>query len=216
MRQERVEEYLGAVYRLRVDAETPLPLAQLTEYFGFSPVSIHEMVQKLEEGRWVAYHPYRGVTLTETGTAAALALVRRHRLWERFLSDVLALPWDEAHEVAGDLEHAAPETVTERLAEFLGEPEACPHGAPIPPSEAPLSDRCLHSLGAGSQARVTRIAPETPELLRRIGQMALVPGARLRVVAQEPDGTCVALLGQDDRMATIASADAQAIWIELI
>ncbi len=214
MRQERVEEYLGAVYRLRVDAETPLPLTQLAEYFGFSPVSIHEMVQKLEEGGWVQYHPYRGVALTESGTEAALALLRRHRLWERFLSDVLALPWDEAHIIAGDLEHAAPEAVTERLASFLGEPEACPHGAPIPPQAASSLDQCLRSLGVGTEARVTRIAPETPELLRRIAQLALGPGARVRVMEQKPDGTGIALLAEAGRNVGIPAADAQAIWLE--
>ena len=124
MLQERVEEYLGAIYRLRIDTETPLPLSQLTEYFGFSPVSIHEMVQKLDDRGWVLYHPYRGVTLTDSGEDAALALLRRHRLWERFLADVLDLPWDEAHVIAGQLEHAAPEVVTERLADFLGDPTA--------------------------------------------------------------------------------------------
>ena len=114
---------------------SPVPLSVLGEYFGFSPVSIHEMVQKLSQRGWIVYHPYRGVTLTESGEEVALALLRRHRLWERFLTDMLHVPWDEAHEMAGNLEHAAPESVTERLAELLGDPDSCPHGEPIPPSE---------------------------------------------------------------------------------
>lgn len=216
MRQERVEEYLGAVYRLRSDADTPLPLSQLTEYFGFSPVSVHEMVQKLEEGGWVQYHPYRGVTLTQTGTDAALALLRRHRLWERFLSDVLELPWDEAHTVAGNLEHAAPEAVTERLSTFLGEPSACPHGGPIPPQATSGLEQCLGSLGVGVEARVTRIAPEAPDLLRRVGELSLTPGSLVRVIAQTTEATDVALLAQGGREAAVQAADARAVWLEIV
>jgi len=74
MRQERVEEYLGAIYRLRAAAETPLALAKLTTYFGFSPVSVHEMIKKLSVQGWVIYHPYHGVTLTAAGESIALAL----------------------------------------------------------------------------------------------------------------------------------------------
>ena len=182
---ERAEEYLGAIYRLRVDAETPLPLSQLTEYFGFSPVSVHEMVQKLNDKEWVLYHPYRGVTLTESGEEAAQALLRRHRLWERFLADVLDLPWDEAHAIAGQLEHAAPEQVTERLAVFLGDPTVCPHGGPIPPHMDQLPDHCLGGLAVGAEARVTRIAPETPDRLRHgssteSGPRPLSEGSRSR------------------------------------
>ncbi len=216
MRQERVEEYLGAVYRLRSDADTPLPLAQLAEYFGFSPVSVHEMVQKLEEGGWVQYHPYRGVTLTEAGTDAALALLRRHRLWERFLSDVLSLPRDEAHTAAGDLEHAAPEAVTERLSAFLGEPEACPHGGPIAPQATSALEQCLRSLGVGAEARVTRIAPEAPDLLRRIAQLSLMPGSLVKIVAQTAEATGVALLAEGGRQAVVPAADARAVWMEIV
>src|SRR5512145_2030790 len=140
MQLERAEEYLAGIYRLRAAAGTPLPLSQLTEYFNFSPVSVHEMVVKLGNQGWATYHPYQGVTLTADGEAIAVALVRRHRLWERFLTDKLEIPWEEAHEIAERLEHAASEHVTERLARFLGEPESCPHGEPIPPQPKAAAD----------------------------------------------------------------------------
>jgi DtxR family transcriptional regulator, Mn-dependent transcriptional regulator len=216
MLQDRVEEYLGAIYRLRSSAEEPLPLSQLTEYFGFSPVSIHEMIRKLDDGGWVNFHPYRGVTLTEAGEASARALLRRHRLWERFLTDSLDIPWDEAHAIAGDLEHAAPELVTERLAEFMGDPDACPHGGPIPPAARQSQEWCLRSLGTGAEARVTRISPETSALLKRVAALNLVPGRRLRIVEQTETETKVELQGALAPALSVPNADAQAIWVELM
>ena len=127
-----VEEYLGAIYRLCESPERPLRLSRLQEYLNFTPISIHEMIQKLEKQALVSYVPYHGVTLTEKGKRIAASLVRRHRIWERFLTDQLKLPLDQVHEIAGQLEHAASETVTERLADFMGDPERCPHGSLIP------------------------------------------------------------------------------------
>lgn len=217
MRQERVEEYLGAIYRLRIDDETPVPLSQLTAYFEFSPVSVHEMVQKLEAEGWVTYHPYRGVVLTVAGNETALSLLRRHRLWERFLTDTLSLPWDEAHVIAGDLEHVATDEVTERLAVFLGEPEACPHGGPIPPRARNASELCLCSLSIGAEARVSRISPETPERLRLAADWQLTPGRALKVVVQAEAATEVLVAGEARekmRAITVPVEHAQAIWLE--
>jgi DtxR family Mn-dependent transcriptional regulator len=136
---DHFEEYLGAIFRLRQDAETALPLSQLQLYFGYSPISIHEMVQKLTAQGLVAYQPYHGVILTADGEGIGRDLVRRHRLWERFLTDLLGFPADSVHDIAGQLEHAAPQEVTERLARLLGNPESCPHGDPIPPRRENLS-----------------------------------------------------------------------------
>lgn len=127
-----VEEYLGVIFRLSENTAAPLPLPRLKKYLNISPISIHEMIQRLEKQSLVDYVPYRGVTLTDEGRRIASALIRRHRIWERFLSDQLKMPLDSVHEIAGQLEHAAPEAVTERLAEYLGDPQLCPHGSPIP------------------------------------------------------------------------------------
>lgn len=215
MQQDRVEEYLGAIYRLRSDAETPVPLSRLAEYFGFSPVSVHEMVQKLQASGNVRYHPYRGVTLTPSGTDAATRLVRRHRLWERFLTDVLDIPWHEAHEVADKLEHVATPLVTDRLAAFLGDPLACPHGAPIPPQDFSSSELSLCDLPEGARAQITRIAPEVPALLQRLYQGGVVPGHRVRVLTQSSAGTEVVVDGVP-LPVQVAAEDAGAVWLELI
>lgn len=217
MLQERVEEYLGAIYRLRADPETPVPLSELTGYFGFSPVSVHEMVQKLDDRGLLKYHPYRGATLTEDGEAAARALILRHRLWERFLTDVLHMDWEEAHAIAGRLEHAVSETVTERLADFLGGPDACPHGASIPPGARNGHDQCLREVRAGTQVRVVRISPETPELLRRAKASGLVPGATVRVLTRTDTELEVAVAeAEEGAILAVPDSDARSVWVEVL
>jgi DtxR family transcriptional regulator, Mn-dependent transcriptional regulator len=196
MSQDHIEEYLGAIYRLRQSADEALPLTRLQEYFGFSPISIHEMVQKLDASEMVVYVPYRGVQLSPKGEAVAAALVRRHRIWERFLSDQLALPWDEIHEIAHRLEHAAPELVTERLADLMGEPESCPHGGRIPAAdssetspESPVTNPELSiplTLSIpGKFYRVTSISPEVPEYLKTFQQWDVKPGLVIQLIQSD-------------------------------
>jgi len=194
MGQEHIEEYLGAIYRLRESAAVPLPLVQLQEHFGFSPISIHEMVQKLESLELITYLPYRGVILSPHGEAVASALVRRHRIWERFLTDFLDLPWDTAHQVAGQLEHSAPEIVTERLADLLGKPDSCPHGAKIPPAQTaePVNLSTAQSIrladsGPGKTYQVCCISPEIPDFLKSLKEWEIQPGSVLRLLQSKND-----------------------------
>lgn len=212
MIRERAEAYLGAIYRLRADAETPVALSKLGEYFDFSPVSIHEMVNKLADQGWLVYHPYHGVMLTERGEEIAAALLRRHRLWERFLTDVLEIPWGEAHEIASELEHAASEMVTERLAAFLGRPAYCPHGGPIPPLSERARDQPLVELAAGVPGRVTRIAPESMALLRNVQALGLLPETNMRVIRQQ-EGSTVVQIGASE--VCVPEHIGRAVWIEV-
>ncbi len=171
------EDYLGAIYRLRLGPDIPVPLAALQERLHFSAMAVHEMVQKLTAQGLLTYHPYRGVLLTEMGEALAQGVIRRHRLWERFLTDWLELPWDEAHEVAGHLEHAAPEEVTERLARLMGEPERCPHGGPIPPYQDQRPQQTLAEVEPGAEVMLLAVEPELPDVLRWLGQWHIGLGA---------------------------------------
>ena len=209
MISESEEEYLGAIYRLRESTTKPLPLSNLSSYFDFSPVSVHEMVQKLVLQEYIKYHPYYGVTLSRQGEVIAESLIRRHRLWERFLTDVLEIPWEDAHEIAGQLEHAATGQVTEKLAHFLGEPEVCPHGETIPPALQTMEDVRLLKAPVGSTAQITRISPETPELLHRVREWELKPGYIFRVLEQTDDFTQIAC---ESRTIKVPSDDAKRIW----
>ena len=151
------EEYLEAIYKLG-GQDSPVHLSSLAEYLCLSAASINEMVRRLEEQELVSYTPYHGVVLREDGLCQALAVIRRHRLWERFLTDILGLSWDVVHEEACKLEHAASEQITEKLAELLDNPRHCPHGKPMPPPGCeliPVQDAVpLSDLEVGQEGRV--------------------------------------------------------------
>ena len=193
MNTNHVEEYLGAIYRLRASAEQPVPLPQVRAYLNYTLISIHEMVRKLADQDFINYKPYRGVILTPKGEKVAAALVRRHRIWERFLTDMLSIPWDETHLIAGQLEHAAPELVTERLAWLMGDPEFCPHGSSIPQINQPASPGSstrqpggaetgsLLNLLPGTKSQVVSITPELPEYLSKLNRWGIGPGVMIDV-----------------------------------
>jgi DtxR family Mn-dependent transcriptional regulator len=178
------EEYLEAIYRLG-GQDGPVHLSSLAEHMALSAVSVNEMVRRLEEQSLVQYRPYVGTQLTEEGLCQALALLRRHRLWERFLTDVLGLSWDTVHEEACRLEHAASEQVTERLADLLHHPDRCPHGRPMPAADCtivPLRQALpLAALQAGQRGEIAYIDREDPELLRYLESLGLFPSAQISV-----------------------------------
>ena len=183
------EEYLEAIYRLG-GHEAPVHLSELAERLDLSAASVNEMVRRLEEQSLVEYTPYRGVQLSQEGTCKALSVLRRHRLWERFLTDVLNLSWDVVHEEACRLEHAASEMVTEKLAEFLQQPECCPHGKPMPPPGCqpipPQQAVPLASLQIGQKSQVAYVAREDPELLRHLETLGLFPDAQVVIEQAAP------------------------------
>lgn len=181
MQKNSLEDYIGAIYRLRSSFEVTLPLYKLQEYFGFSPISIHEMVTKLDQQGFIKYIPYKGVLLSEKGEEAASNLIRRHRIWERFLTDQLKVSWGDSHEIAGELEHAAPDWVTEKLSALLGNPESCPHGDSIPPvDQAGKGCRLENVTNQGSYV-ISMISPEIPAYLDQLQEAGLQPGNVIEV-----------------------------------
>jgi DtxR family Mn-dependent transcriptional regulator len=132
-----VEDYLLTIYRLEAN-EAPVKTMVLAEHLGVTAASISGMLRKLQRIGLVNHEPYYGVVLTLSGRAEALRLLRYHRLWEVFLSEVLELPDDQIHAEAHRLEHATSDDVAERLAGFLGQPETSPEGRPIPAPQGTL------------------------------------------------------------------------------
>jgi len=174
-----IEDYIGAIFRLQSGTEDQLPLSALQDFFGFSPISIHEMIQKLESLGLVEYQPYRGVKLTVKGRESAQSLVRRHRIWEVFLTDELHVPMDDAHQLAGDLEHAAPDWITERLFQHLGEPDRCPHGSMIGEDQSHCSEKLIKDFQVNIPMIITRIYPERKNVLEQADSMGIYPGKRI-------------------------------------
>lgn len=184
---ESAEMYLKTVSELAV-ADAPVPISAVAERLGVSSVSATEMVHRLQEHGLLNHQPYKGVQLTDVGHQKAAGVVRRHRLWECFLTDHLGFGWDVVHELACRLEHATAPEIADALEEYLGYPQTCPHGNPIPDTAGLIEEVCerpLLSLQPGQSAVITRIHPETDDLLRYLSELELVPGisVTLREVA---------------------------------
>lgn len=179
------EEYVEQLYRLSPSGQ--VALADLARRLAVKPPSVTEMCQALARKGLVEYAPRRGVTLTEAGRTQGRLLVRRHRLAERLLTDLVGLPWEQAHEEACKYEHIIDGDVERLLAESL--PTTCPHGNPIDaPLTAPADEQPLAALAPGASGAVVRIEREETEILRYLAQLGLVPGTRVRLVNRAPLG----------------------------
>lgn len=162
---ESEEMYLVTIARLREASEDALvPLAQLASEMEVQPVSVNQMVRKMEEAGFLSYTPYKGVGLTEAGQRVALRILRHRRLWEVFLVDKLKFLPEEAPALACSLEHTIPTEAAERLAAFLGNPANSPQGKPIPEAEPDYQVRCdiaLSQLGLDEERTVSAISADT-------------------------------------------------------
>ena len=187
---ESIEEYLEAVYRL--EREGPgVTTSGLASALGVAPASVSGMLKKLAKDGYVEQVARGEVKLTQDGLGVAVRVLRRHRLAERLLTDVLGMPWDEVHTEACMLEHAISDRVEEHLLKLLRDPTTCPHGQPIPSRDLsePLSNgEPLAQMPEGSSVSVSSVTEELPEILRYLGDIGMRPGARLRLVAKAPLG----------------------------
>ncbi len=125
------EQYIETIGLIE-ETTSPVGTAAIAESMGLSMPSVSEMLHRLSDRGFVAYTPYSGAALSELGRQVYSSVIRRHRLWEVFLTDHLGISWHEVYEHACELEHATSDLVTCKLGAYLGEPEACPHGSPIP------------------------------------------------------------------------------------
>ncbi|HEX5028562.1 MAG TPA: metal-dependent transcriptional regulator [Gaiellaceae bacterium] len=185
-----VQDYLKAIYVLESSGER-VTTSALAHRVGVSAPSATAMTKRLAELGLVERLPYRGVALTETGRLGALEVLRHHRLLELYLVDRLGLGLDEVHAEAELLEHALSEELEARIDEELGFPTHDPHGDPIPDRELRLvdaNDRTLLDLEPGSRASVSRVPDADSELLRYLGELGIVPGSDLELVARAPFG----------------------------
>jgi len=185
-----VQDYLKAIYALE-SSEERVTTSALAGRMGVSAPSATAMTKRLAELGLVERAPYRGVALTDEGRRGALEVLRHHRLLERYLVDRLGLSLDEVHAEAELLEHALSEELEAKIDAELGYPTHDPHGDPIPDSELRVThglQRTLIDLGPGDLATISRIPDGDPELLRYLGELGLVPGSEVELVAFAPFG----------------------------
>ena len=183
-----VEDYLKAIYELERIGE-PASTNDIALRLAISPASVSGMVRRLADQGLITHEPYRGVRLTSDGRRAALRTLRRHRILECYLTEVLSYPWDRVHEEAERLEHAASEELIERMAAALGDPEQDPHGAPIPTRDGRVEEATFRSLAEGAQGerlRVRRVEDENAARLRYLAELGIRPGALVRILDKAP------------------------------
>src|SRR5437588_4311587 len=210
-RSER--ETLKAMYRL-TKAGSDTHTGALAEALRVSPGTATAAVKRLAERDLAHHRPYRGVELTPSGRQAAVAAIRRHRIVERFLSDMLGYPWNEADRLAASFEHELPQDVEDRLFVALHRPATCPHGFPIPEPEmgeiAELPP--LYALEPGDAAVVAVPGSTDPEVVAFLDTLGLRPGVRVVVREKHPfDGPLVLTVEGQDR--TVGERIAQQIFV---
>jgi DtxR family transcriptional regulator, Mn-dependent transcriptional regulator len=186
-------EYLAAIYEM-AEEDIPPVQAELARWVGVSPPSVSEAVKRLRRDGLLK-EAGRELVFTKVGAREARKLVRRHRLAERFLIEVIGLPWHQAHEEASAWEKVISDQVEGRLTAILDDPATCPHGNPIPGSahRVDLSDlRPLRSFGSGDRVVLQRLTEDLElelEVMRYFEENGLMPGASIEVRDVAPDGT---------------------------
>jgi DtxR family Mn-dependent transcriptional regulator len=215
-----VENYLKAIHQgqaaLAPDARL-VPMGQVAAALGVTPGTATTMVKALAESGLAEYEPYSGVRLTASGAKLAGLVLRRHRLVELFLVQVMGMRWDEVHEDAEHLEHVVSDRLIERIDEMLGHPTHDPHGDPIPTAEGAIPARALDTLltcPIGVPLRVMRIADQDPAFLRFIERHELKPGQSIEVESRDEAADAVSLRGRDRRTMTIGARAASKLLVE--
>ncbi|HEY8465808.1 MAG TPA: metal-dependent transcriptional regulator [Solirubrobacterales bacterium] len=168
------EEYLQSMFWLE-EAGLPITGANIARAMQLSPPTVHEMIGRLERDGYVERNEDKSLRFTEEGRKEAAAIVRRHRLVERFLTDVLGIPWDEVHEEAERIEHAMSPVLEERMLAAIGDAQTCPHGHPIVEGireEGSLLADCSE----GAKVTVLRFENEAEEILHYLKGTGIYPG----------------------------------------
>jgi DtxR family Mn-dependent transcriptional regulator len=215
-----VENYLKAILQgqaLLGRGERLVPMGQVASALNVTPGTATTMIKALAESGLAEYEPYSGVRLSAAGEKLAGLVLRRHRLIELFLVQVMGMSWAEVHEEAEQLEHVVSERLVERIDEMLGRPTHDPHGDPIPDTEGTITARHLDNLLScpiGAALLVRRIADQDPAFLHFIEEHDLKPGRQLVVEARDAAADAVRLRGGDGHTLTIGARAASKLLVE--
>src|ERR1700682_1795580 len=213
---EVVSHYLEAIYYIWAEGE-PVRSARLADWLSVSRPTVTVALRRMTRDGMVRLNARKEIELTAKGSRLAEAIVRRHRIMERWLTDGLGLDWVTADAEAARLEHAVSEVVERRLYEVLGRPRTCPHGNPIPGHSKPLPNEVrLASLKAGVHAAVSRVSEvaerEAPTLLNYLHERGLTPGREVRVVEVDGIGRTISIRA-GKRAVTLSHDTAAKLWV---
>lgn len=188
------ENYLKAIYHLSIGKTKGVSTNAIAEQLQTKASSVTDMMKKLAEKQLVSYQKYYGVRLTDEGQKVAISTIRKHRLWEVFLVDQLHFKWDEVHEIAEQLEHIQSEELTNRLDDFLGNPQYDPHGDPIPDRTGKIEDQRqmepLSEAELGKSYVVVGVSDSSSAFLQYLQSLELTLGTTLENIERfEFDGS---------------------------
>jgi len=225
---QTVENYLKTIHLTeaanRAHAQAPsgeralVAMGQLASALGVVPGTATTMVKALAESGLVHYEPYMGVRLTEAGEKLASLVLRRHRLIELFLVQVMGMSWAEVHDEAERLEHAVSERLIDLIDEMLGRPETDPHGDPIPTAEGTISHPeyvDLLSAPLGTPLTVVRVVDQGADFLRFIEERQLKPGSTVTVESRDDQADAVLLRTASSDRTTIGTRAASKVLVQL-
>lgn len=202
------EEYLQTIFWL-MEAGLPMTAANVARAMQLSAPTVHEMIGRLERDGYITRGSDKRLAFTDEGREHATGVVRRHRLIERFLTDVLGIPWDEVHEEAERLEHAMSPVLEERMLAAIGAAKTCPHGHPIEAGSriegVPLAD-----VDVGASVRVLRFENEAEDLLHYLKDAGMEPGHRGTVSQSTEEAITVRF---EDRDATVTRSVAETVSV---
>jgi DtxR family transcriptional regulator, iron-dependent repressor len=220
-RSETVDRYLETIYYIDHEGEAVRP-GRLAEWLGVSAPTVTIAIRRMTRDGWVSVAPDRSVRLTDGGRRVAAEIVRRHRIVERYLTDVLGLDWATADAEAAGLAHGVSDIVLDRLDAHLGHPSTCPHGNVIP-GRIPPKGRGLVRLievPSGSQVRVARVSEvaehEAPQLLRTLGDAGVVPGTPLVPESINDREVVIDIGGEAPQRHRLSIEMAAAVWVEAV
>jgi DtxR family Mn-dependent transcriptional regulator len=214
MSTQSIEDYIKAIFQLG-DGD-PVQTSAIAERLEVRPASVSNMMRRLAKLGLIEYAPYRGALLTTEGEALARRMVRRHRLIERFLTEVLDYPWEEVHDEAERLEHAVSARFVEAIDNLLERPLTDPHGAPIPKRDGSMEEpryTSLDEIAAATKVTVRRVRDSDADLLRYFGDHGIRPGAELEVIERSHhDGPVSVRIGK--RTVHLGTAAARGVYVE--
>jgi DtxR family transcriptional regulator, Mn-dependent transcriptional regulator len=215
MLSANTQDYIKVIYKLQEQGNATTN--DIAKVLNVSSASVTNMCKKLAEMRLAEYESYRGVRLTPAGMKVALEIIRHHRLLELYLTEALGYSWDKVHDEAERLEHHISEEFEDKVDALLGSPQYDPHGDPIPARDGslPFLHRTpLYGSAPGVDLIIRRVSSESPEFLRYVERLGLMPGTLIRIVEQQPfDGPITLQCGATT--CSIGAETAHNIFVEL-
>ncbi len=215
MASEQIENYLKNIYKLSAN-ESKVTTSSLSEKLQISPASVSEMIKKLAEEGTLTHTPYKGVELTEEGKKLALQIIRKHRLWEMFLVEVLHFRWDEIDHEAERFEHIMSDKMEEKIDHVLGHPLIDPHGDPIPTKDGEIYCSMSYPLNEaqeGANVKVLRVSDANSELLQYVSSIGISLN-KIIGVKQKMNFDSSMVISIDNKDVNISSMITKNIFVE--